>query len=203
MKRLLIIIITFCSLLYTAGGQERQYKRLTFGAEWGYIAGFFAGHHHNFYAPEGFRVNLNEKNIDFSSNAEAYLHIGYNISEVWNISLYAGIAGVMDSDKIIPVSIRGTRFFGNNPMSDRWFSFIDVGSGISVKEQPQEIIVGKIGGGYRIALGKNVKLDFVAALRTTFTHPQIIFDDTVITMDRINRNNAYVSALSAGISLTF
>lgn len=203
MKRLIIIIFLFCSLLYTANGQEHQYKRLTFGAEWGYIAGFFYGQHQNFYAPEGFRVNINEKHIDYFSNAEAYLHIGCNISEIWNISLYAGIAGVMGSDKIIPVSIRGTHFFGNDPMSDRWFSFIDVGSGISINKQPQEIIVGKLGGGYRISLSRNIKMDFVAAVRTTFIHPQIVFDGTIITQDNINRNNVYISAVSAGISLTF
>ena len=88
-------------------------------------------------------------------------------------------------------------------MSDRWFSFIDLGSGISVKTHPQEILTGKIGGGYRMSLSRNTKLDFLVSLRSALTHPDIEYYGTEIEYSRINRNNAYVSAMSFGIALTF
>jgi len=43
----------------------------------------------------------------------------------------------------------------------------------------------------------------MANLRTTFTHPRVEYYGKEIPFDRINRNNAYVSALSFDIALTF
>ena len=87
-------------------------------------------------------------------------------------------------------------------MKDRWFSFIDLGSGISIKEHPQAILTGKAGGGYRISLSRDTKLDFNMALRTVLTHPDIYHYGDMIPHDKVNRNNAYNSALSLGIALT-
>ena len=63
--------------------------------------------------------------------------------------------------------------------------------------------MGKIGGGYRISLSKDTKLDFLFSARLTYTHPYIFYDDTQISHNKINRNNAWLSALSIGISLSF
>jgi hypothetical protein len=114
-----------------------------------------------------------------------------------------GVSAIEDYHHTLPVSIRLTRYYGDDHMKDRWFSFIDLGSGISIKEHPQAILTGKAGGGYRISLSRDTKLDFNMALRTVLTHPDIIYYGEMIKPDRINRNNAYVSAVSIGMSLTF
>lgn len=203
MKRALAIFLVICVSSVVAGAQEKAFPRLTFGAEWGYVGVFHSGYHHNFFAPEGYRVNTDSHALTFCNNAEAYFHIGYNLNESWNISFYAGLAGVEKYDKVIPLSIRGTRYFGEDPDSDRWFTFLDLGSGVIIKQHPQEILVGKIGGGYRLSLSRHTKLDFLVNLRTTYTHPQIEYYGKEIPYDRINRNNAYVSAISFDIAITF
>lgn len=81
--------------------------------------------------------------------------------------------------------------------------FVDAGSGISIKKPVREIAVGKIGGGYRLALSKNTGLDLLMSARMTYTHPQITYDKVPVSPVMTNRNNAYLSAVSMGISLTF
>ena len=114
MKRLTIISLLM-SIALTSSAQKSLWKsRISFGVEWGYVATFNSGYHYNFFAPEGFRVNPSGNSFTFISNAETYLHIGYDITDDWNISLYAGYAGIADFHHAVPVSIRGTRFFERN-----------------------------------------------------------------------------------------
>lgn len=204
MKRIVTAALLLLSL--TAGGKGKRpdgVSRITFGAEWNYIASFNCRIHNNFFSDIGYRVDMNDNTYDFKSNADLYLHCGFNLSEDWNISVYSGIAGVYSQNKIIPVSLRATRYFRPDSRGDRWFTFMDGGSGISVSRHPQAVGTGKIGGGYRISMSPASKLDFLIALRMTLNRPEIEYDGFEIPIDKINRNNAYVNAVSAGISLTF
>ena len=202
MKKALIISLLLLLWVH-AGAQNDRMPRLTYGAEWGYISVFYSGYHYNFFAPEGYRVDPRGYGFMYDSNAEAYMHVGCNITDSHNISLYMGVSAIEDYHHTLPVSIRLTRYYGDDHMKDRWFSFIDLGSGISIKEHPQAILTGKAGVGYRIYLSRDTKLDFNMALRTVLTHPDIVYYGEMIKPDRINRNNAYVSAVSIGMSLTF
>ncbi len=198
------ILISFMLLApFIVKAQTERLPRITFGAEWGYIGIFYSGYHYNFYAPEGYRADPRGHGFTYDSNAEAYAHVGYNINEKYNLSIYMGLTAVRDYHHVIPISLRLTRYFGKDHLEDRWFAFVDMGSGISIKENPQELLSGKIGFGYRISLSRITKLDFHAALRSCMTHPDIQYYGIEIPYDRINRNNAYVSALSIGMALTF
>ena len=203
MKRLFVILLIICTFNIFVNGQERLISRFDFGIEWGYMATFYTGYRYIFFPPEGYRVDIRNSSVKLRSNAEVYAHAGYNLNERWNLSLYAGYAGVSDFHKIIPVSLRGTRYFGNDPRGDRWIAYLDLGSGICLKTPVQEILNGKIGGGYRLALSKDTKLDLLMAARFTYTHPQITYDKLVISHDMIRRNNAYAAAVSIGLGLTF
>lgn len=203
MKRLCIILFLLISVRASLVAQEKSYPRITFGAEWGYIGVFYSGYHYNFFAPEGYRVDPRGHEFKYDSNAEVYLHVGYNINEKYNVSLYAGFSAVEDYHHTLPVSLRLTRFYGASHMDDRWLTFVDLGSGLSLKKNPQEILTAKVGGGYRLSLSRNTKLDIIFSLRSVLTHPDITYYDTEIDRSRINRNNAYLSAASLGLALTF
>ena len=181
----------------------RNGSRFTFGAEWSFISSFHSVIHHNFFSEEGYRMDLIQWNMGYESNGEVELHCGYNLSDFWNISLHAGFAGIYDIGNAIPVSVRVTRFFNENKVGDRWLCYLDMGSGVCIKQNPQMIAVAKAGGGYRISLSRTTKMDFLLALRTSLTHPYIVMDGYIVPFDKINRNNAFISALSLGISLTF
>ena len=203
MKRTSLIVLSLLISLTFAGGQDKPMPKITYGLEWGYIAVFYSGYHHNFFAPEGYRVDPRGHEFMYDSNAEAYMTVGYNFNEKYNLSLYLGLSAVEDYHHTVPLSLRLTRYYGDNHLSDRWFSFMDLGSGVSIKSHPQEILTGKIGGGYRLSLSRNTKLDFLFSLRSVLTHPDIEYYGYEIEYSRINRNNAYISAFSLGMALTF
>ena len=203
MKKVLAILLTLISFNNFVNAQKDRFYKYTFGVEWGYVATFQSGYRYIFFPPEGYRVDVRDNSFGLQNNADLYIHSGVNLSRSWNLSLYAGYAGVGDIHKVLPVSIRVTRYFGKDPLSDRWFAFSDLGSGICFKRPVQEILTGKIGGGYRMSLSRYSKLDFIISARMTYTHPQITYDQEVISQEMVRRNNAYVSALSLGIGLTF
>ena len=204
MKRgLLIYTFIIIGCLTASGKRAADTPKVTFGAEWSYIATLQTGYHYNFFAPDGYRVDMKNDRFGYFTNGEVLFHGGYNLSDFWNLSLYLGYTGVSDLHPAIPVSLRATRYFGDNPLKDRWFAFGDIGSGISIRKDPREIFTGKIGGGYRVSLSKYVKLDFVASLRSVYTHPDIIYYGEKIEREWINRDNGYLTSISLGISLTF
>ena len=203
MKKILVILLILFSFNNFVNAQKDRFSKYTFGVEWGYVATFQSGYRYIFFPPEGYRVDVRDNSFGLQNNADLYIHSGVNLSSSWNLSLYAGYAGVGDIHKVLPVSIRATRYFGKDPLSDRWFAFSDLGSGICFKRPVQEILTGKIGGGYRMSLSSYSKLDFIISARMTYTHQQITYDQEVISQEMVRRNNAYVSALSLGLGLTF
>ncbi len=176
---------------------------MTFGLEWGYIATINTTYHYNFFSDEGYRVDSKDCLFRYFNNADMYAYLGYDLSDRWNLALYMGLAGMGGYHKAIPVSLRMTRYFEKNNEGDRWFSFLDLGSGIDLKIPVQEIVTGKIGGGYSLALSKRSSLNFILTARVVYTHPRIIYEQTIIPMEKTNRNDAFVSALSLGLSISF
>jgi hypothetical protein len=203
MKRVIFILLMLSVHSVISDAYARSDRRLTYGVEWGYIATVQSGYRYIFFPPEGYRIDVRGNAILYHSNADMYAHVGYDFNQKWNLSLYLGYAGVHDIHNVLPMSLRMTRYFKSNKKGDRWLSFIDLGSGICLKTPVQEILTGKIGTGYRISLSADTKLDFLLSARMTYTHPQIIYDGMVISHDMVSKNNAYVSALSIGIGLTF
>ena len=206
MKKILLILLTLSLFNNYVKAQEtggETYPKFTVGMEWGYIASLHTVYHYNYLAQEGFRIDDKDSCFGYSSNADIYVNFGWDLDPVWNLSLYIGYTGVGDMHTALPVSIRGTRYFSSDVLSDRWFAFADVGSGICLKTPLQEIAVCKIGCGYQLALSRDTKLDFLISLRSIYTHPNIYLDDNMIPMSRTYRNNAIVSGLSAGIALMF
>lgn len=204
MKRVLLILLIFSLFNRSVDARETERgSRFTFGLEWNYIATLHYGFHFNYFAPEGFRVDDADHFFGYWNNADMNVHIGWNINPTWNLSMYLGYAGVGNIHNVIPISLRATRYFGKDPLSDRWFAFAEAGSGICIKSPVQEILIGKTGFGYRLSLSPDTKLDFILSARTTYTHPHIYYDGIQISSTRINRNNAYLSALSIGMAITF
>ena len=202
MKRIAVIIVLVSCSLESAYADERPPKRFTFGAEWEYMSSFHYGFHHNFFSQEGYRVDINHSSFGYEGNGGVYLHCGYNVRNSLNISLYSGFMGIYDLGRAIPISIRVTGYFNENARADRWLGFIEAGSGVNIKKNPQMLAIGKVGGGYRISLSQTTKLDLLVSYRMSLTHPYVIYDGYEVQHEMINRNNAYVSALTLGISLT-
>lgn len=206
MKKYLYILLIICSFNINVkgdNGTHKDFSCISFGAEWSYIGTVHYNTWYNFFTTEGYRVNTSENANRYWSNAEVLMHLGYNFNEHWNIALYAGMTGFANFHNAVPLSLRATYYFGKDALKDRWLAFIDLGTGVSIKNEPQEIWTGKIGGGYRITLSRDSKLDLIAAVRLACTHPQIIDGEDLIALEWTNRNLAFLQSFSLGISITF
>lgn len=205
MKRGLTILIMLFLLGFSAAGKtpSSSTPRFTFGCQWDYCGTFLTGLDQYFYAPEGFRESKKYNAVTYLTNGESAIHGGYNFNDNWNLSLYIGYTAVGEYHRAVPVSLRATRYYGDNPRDDRWFSFIDFGTGVTIKNNPKEIITGKIGGGYRMSLSRYTKLDFIISLRSIYTHPDVIYYNETIHDKDIIRNDGYICSLSCGIGITF
>lgn len=206
MKKFLYILLIICSFNLNVKGQDsvsEDFARLSFGAEWSYIGTVNYNTWYNFFSTDGYRLNRHENVSGYWNNAEALVHVGYNFNKHWNLALYAGMTGFANFHNAVPVSLRATYYWGQDALKDRWLTFMDLGTGVSIKGEPQEIWTGKVGGGYRITLSRDTKLDLIAAIRLACTHPQIIDGQDIITLEWTNRNLALLQSFSLGISITF
>lgn len=205
MKRGLIISALLLLTCLCSAGKTRHYDipRFTYGVEWGYTATVFYRYHNYFIAPEGFRVEDSKNEFLHIPNGEVNIHAGWNLNPDWNLSFHLGYTGISNLHPGIPASVRITRFFGNDYLKDRWFAYGEAGSGISIKENPQELIVGKLGGGYRLSLSKYTKVDFIISARYIQTHQDVNYYGEIIDKANINHNAGHTVSASLGIGLTF
>jgi hypothetical protein len=206
MKRFLIIISLFIVSAghMTAGDGCSKTSKFTWGVEWGYVASFHYGIHHNFFSEDGYRVDIdNSSEFSYQGNGDVYIHLGCDLSDRLNLSVYSGLTGMHAFHKAIPVSLRLSRYFDLNKGTDKLIAFADAGSGLCIKDNMQLILSGKIGGGYRITLSPSSSIDILLAYRMTLTHPEVIYDGYTVPMKWINRNNAYISAISVSLGLNF
>ena len=197
----MLILLILSAFIFNTNAQEQSFPRFTYGVEWSYTATIHSIWHYNFFSPDGYRVDLKVNEMMYCSNGEAYVNAGYNFNENWNLSLYIGIAGISTLHKAVPVCLRGTYLFGNDPSDDRWFAFAEAGSGLSLKIPPQEIFSCKAGGGYRISLSRNTKIDFLMAVKVSYDHPDITYDDVKIDFNKINRNGMTLTSVSVGMAI--
>lgn len=202
-RGLLTYILIFCCAAVSGQTHEGILSKLTFGAECSYAATMYSFEYHYFKNSDGAREVIDKGEFLYDSDSEFSLHCGYNFNNCWNLSLYAGYTGIGRFHKAVPISLRATRYFGDNPLNNRWFAFLDIGSGISIKDIPEEIISGKIGGGYRLSLSKYTKLDFLLSLRGVRTHPDIMIYDDEAVPENVYTNEGFITSLSFGIGLTF
>ena len=205
MKRGLIIFTLILLTYFCAAGKTRTYDipRLTYGVEWSYVETVFHGNHNYFISPEGYRIEQIEFEGRHIPNGEVNIHAGCNLNPCWNLSVHLGYTGIGDMHPGLPATVRLTRFFGKDYLADRWFAYGEAGSGISIKENIQELITGKIGGGYRISLSKYTKVDFMASIRYMQTHPEIEYYGEEIKAKYVSHNVGRTISATIGIGLTF
>lgn len=203
MKRGLLILALVLLTCICSAGKTRTYDipRFTYGVDWSYVETFLSGHHNYFISPEGYRIEQKEFKGRHIPNGEVNIHAGYNLNHNWNLSLRLGYTGIADMHPAIPATLRLTGFFGKDHTADRWFVYGEGGSGISIKENPQELIVGRIGIGHRFSLSRYTKLDILASLRYIRTHPEIEYYGEHITS--FTRNEGHAVSATLGIGLTF
>ncbi len=188
-------------------GKAGDFPKVTYGLEWSYVSTIYSYTHINYLDVIGQRVDSRTHSFNYCSNGQILLNVGYNVSRKFNISFNTGYTGIYEKTGMIPFSLRGTLFHGNNPNAGRFFSFIDLGTGLKIKNMKYLSYTGKIGAGYRVSLSRFSKLDFLVSIQNIVTNPLVFEREGNISVEvpdeRLRRNNAYIAGITYGIALSF
>lgn len=190
----------------TCSGERRDFPRFTFGVETSYVLTFLNYSHFNFISSDGGRRDERTLTDVAMSNGQILVSGGVNISDKLNLSLYTGYGGVYRRERMVPLSMRLSWYSGGDPMKNRWIAFCGLGAGFNDFSDLSRISAeGKLGCGYRISLNRSAKLDFLLAFQEVFTHPRAYESDAgnYVPVERLRRNNAFISAFTFGFALVF
>lgn len=185
---------------------ERKRRLLSCSLEWSGAFNSLYHFHHNYVNQEGSRYDLRDYGLKVNFAGEVLVSLGFNVTDNLNLSLYSGYMGLPDQHRVVPLSIRGTWYFGKEPAENRWFAYADAGVGFRASEYLRNLVspVAKAGFGYRIPLGAYANLDFFAGFQFCHFHPDILYPDgSTVPPANIRRNNENVAGVRLGAALAF
>lgn len=179
------------------GSSDDYFPRFTFGIESAYIPVFARYIHYNYVDSENTRHFDNSLHGGYWSRGEILVHAGVNVNKNLNLSLYSGWASFGHAFEGIPLLLRGTWFFGNDPNADRWFTHLDAGPAFALYQTLESpAVILSAGGGYRLSLNRYTKLDLGFGLFSYHSHPRFV--DSVNTT--ISSETGVGLKLSVGVS---
>ena len=190
------------------GGKSGILGTLTFGIEGSYISTAASYRHFNYISAYGYRIDRKFWNTMYHSNGEFLMHIGVDISDKFNLSVYTGRSGINRGTYVVPLTLRGSCYFGKDPSKGRWLAFLDAGPGLSGYGDDLSLSgMFKAGTGYRIPLGRYTRLDFLVSFRTVVTGKGIMgssmSSSIYIPEENLRRSDALYLAMTFGIGITF
>lgn len=200
MRRLLLPFLLLLILPFPLIGKA---GKVSAAVEWGAGMTFADYHVYNYLLEGGYRMNGSE--LYFGGKLNAYLQgsIGYAILPDWTLSLSAGYEGIDRQYRVYPITMRATHNF--RPVGeDGWTIYVESGAGFW---GPSDIaaVLGRLGGGYRIALSERTSLDLLLSYRLSMRNPDLFDPDSTrpILDERIVLNQLYSSKLTLSIAISF
>ena len=208
-RKILIMLLLLATLSPTAKGQTlpagRFFERFVLGVEWGYTQCVFLSRNYNFISEEGYRVY--EKNSRFYGHANAQLlaSVGYRLSDQVTLAAYGGYIGVGDDNRLIPALLR-VSYFPSTDSEDGLFAYAQGGAAWHVHSvQGSTAWLGTLGGGYRLRLSTDTRLDLLVGLKYLHDHPSIPNPEGPgnVPEHNIRMNNAGYCALDISLAISF
>jgi len=204
-KIILTLSVAMLFMAFPIQGQERSgHRKFTAGLEWNYSAQLFNDFEYNYITVVGDRSHCMGSKFDYHTNGQLLGSLGCNLFGHSNISIYAGYAGLGNDNRVFPVSVRYTYAFSKRK-SDGYLAYADGGIGVSNEKAHNYSRIFKSGGGYRIYIGNNANMDFMAGIQAAFTHPGIFDADTgrEVTGSNFKKSDAWLYSISLGMSINF
>lgn len=193
-----------CDAARAEDGRGKSRPLFTYGIEWSYVSTFNITAHLNYISIDGPRVDYRYSTFGFIANGQLFANAGINVTEKVNLSLYLGYTGIYSgTGMFIPVSLRATRTFGKSTKAGRWLAYAEAGGGMNVRGIKKISFIGKVGGGYGIRLDRRRNLNFLISYQGVFTNPAVFEEEDMVSAERLRKSNAYISAFTLGIGLSF
>lgn len=201
MKILTAALAAFCLLEASASDRKREFPLFTYGVEWGYSTHIHTVSERLYY-DDGTRIPYSRNEWGYKSHGEVLIHAGINAGRHVNLSLYTGWSGIGEGISAIPLTLRGSVYYGRDTRRARWFNFAEGGTAF-VPGQDMPVYSGRIGAGWRASLSRSVKLDFSISYKMTYLRPGIMENGVPIPKEQVLFNHNYFSAICLNIGLTF
>lgn len=203
-----VIALTVGSAQARNGEASSFLGTFTFGIEGSYISTVASYRHFNYISTYGYRVDRKFWKTRYHSNGEFLMHIGADISDRFNLSIYTGRSGINRNVYLTPLTLRGTYYFGKDPAKSRWMAFLDAGPGLSgYGDDMSASGIVKIGSGYSIPLGKYTRLDFLVSFRNVITNKKMMgssmSSSIYIPEENLRKNSSLHMAMTFGIGIRF
>ena len=205
-KTILMFIITL--LAFLKGGAALAgdfYDHLDYGVEWGYTATLQYQHSFVYLSESGSRTLYKGNLLTYKSNGEVLVFAGVKFAKVLTLNACAGWAGVYEGRRVCPLTLR-LSCFPRGYSSDGVKILLEGGKCFAKSFEDKEIMIAKIGAGYRITLSHNIALDFSLNAQMVSDHPLGIYDaehKTIVDDASLLESNAHYSGLSFVMSLSF
>lgn len=201
MKKLLSLwlLLLLSSALLRAG-----LPRISWGLEWGYTGTFLKTAHQNFICNEGYRIVENPVYSNYFSNGSVLANAGVDMTGKLNLSLYSGLQGVYSKRWMVPLELRA-RWCPSGLYSDGLI--LTGGGGLAFPTSPlrETCFRARAGVGYRMALIKEMSVDFIFSWMFTTDREMLIDPDThlYVPPTMITRNTAEYQAFNFSVALNF
>lgn len=207
-KQLILIFLLFAvsaKLPAQALKDRRFFDRFVVGVEWGYSQCVFQNRDYNYISEEGYRVYEQDARFRLHSNAQMFAMLGYRLSENATLSLLGGYMGAGPDNRLLPALLR-VSYFPETDDEDGLFAYAQGGTAWHVHATAGRMAwLATLGGGYRVRLSYDARLDFLIGVRYLHDHPSIPNPEGPgnVPERNIRKNNAGYCVLDLSIAVSF
>lgn len=207
MKRIVLIsLLLALSAPLGATRPGKWYDHLDYGVEWGYTASFFEAYHYNYTSPSsGARIDTRDSHLSYKSNGHIYGFVGAKFARRFALDAAAGWAGLFESRRMVPLTLRGSYFFRGYDR-DGWKLFAEGGCCLGESHAGKAVGIARLGSGYRVMLDRNFALDLSLSLQGVSDHPTNVYDkarEEAIPDASLRRSDCNYLALNFSVALSF
>ena len=197
-KGLLILMLLACSIEALAWKPNVSY-----GLEWGYTGSFLRNVRYSYICSDGYRIVDNSAGFNYFSNGSVLANVGLDVLPKLNVSVYSGLIGVWSDRWMVPVELR-LRFCPAGLYSDGFICSLGTSANFPTKVLRETCMRVSAGAGYRVAVFKDISVDFVMSVGYSTDHDQIrdAISGAIVTSSNISHNDSgYLGiSISAGIN---
>lgn len=198
-KRLLILLLLTCSINAFA-----RKPNVSYGLEWGYTASFLRTVHYSFVCSDGYRIVDNSSSFNYFSNGSILANVGLDLLPKLNLSVYSGLAGVWSDRWVVPVELR-LRFCPAGLYGDGFICSAGASVNFPTKTLRETCFRASAGAGYRVAVFRDISVDFLLSVGYSTDHDQIIdpISGDIVTYSNISHNDSGYLGISLSAAINF
>lgn len=208
MRRKFLPVIFLCMLCIPLSARMPDnwfFSRFQLGLEWGYSQCLYRNWSYNYFSEEGYRVYDNPHGPHLHPNGLILARVGWRLDERFGAALCAGYAGAGQDNRLLPLLLR-LSWFPKTDGCDGPFAFVQGGPLWHIRGEGRPAAwMETLGGGYRIALDGDFRLDFALGVKFFQDHPLIPNPEAPgnVPTHNILKNNAGYCALDLTVALSF